>query len=136
MTDYSEHDSSPDMAADAIEELQARIRDLECELAEAKAHGLIGCNACRTEPTALAGCPCDHSPCIHDYNQRVHDVALSEKRCKGLEKLLREAVDIGFGSKDWACKECRPYSGCLIKGFVCTYHAARAALATDGDEHE
>lgn len=61
-----------------------------------------------------------------------HRLDRSEARCQKLEELLREAVDIGFGSKDWACKECRPYSECLIEGFVCPYHAARAALAPDG----
>jgi hypothetical protein len=44
-------------------------------------------------------------------------------------KMALEALEKhGVAPKDWACKECAPFSDMLKDGFQCKYHAAIAAI--------
>lgn len=49
-----------------------------------------------------------------------------------LLKTLEEMVQYStYSIVDHACSKCRPDSELLVKGFVCVYHAAYAALEDD-----
>ena len=45
-----------------------------------------------------------------------------------LEKVLAALEKHGVAPKDWACKECVPFSDILKDGFQCKYHEAITAI--------
>jgi hypothetical protein len=54
------------------------------------------CVACESEPNALNGCPCDHAPCVHDFNQRVHELDEATKKLAARDaelKRMRVSID-------------------------------------------
>lgn len=78
VTDYSEYDSSPDMAVYAIEELQQRIESLERELADLQLE--------RSKDIASG------AEMRVQYSVTSANLTLSEARCKELEEALEEAT--------------------------------------------
>lgn len=104
MTDYSEYDSSPDMAVYAIEELQQRIESLERELAEAK----------EAHKTDLA-----YVSMSRDEEAQAHIEELDE-RCNGMTSAI-ESIHAETGcEREWTN---------LHDLFVCVHDAVRVLIS-------